>query len=318
MPKFSDIELRRMDLTLLLVFEEAMASRKLSAAAKRLGLTQSAISHALKRLRGIFGDELFIRTPRGVVPTARALALRAPLAEAVALIAGTVRTVGFDPSRAERTFRIAAPDYETALFAPLLADTRSAGPLFIFQPLVRRQAIEALTSAEIDLVLGYSKDRYGGCERETLFEDDYLVVARTGHPVLGGELTIEQYTSLEHVLVSPGGTLSGIVDTALAAEGRSRHVVVAIPYFLAALATVARSDLIATVPRGIASLHGPSFGLGSIEPPMPIRRFPVSMTWDRRTSTDSAIMWLRERMRAVAKSAALRGTDSADGRRVGI
>ena len=310
MPGFDDIELRRLDLTLLLVFEEVMASRKLSAAAKRLGLTQSAISHALKRLRDIFGDELFIRTPRGIVPTPRALDLRAPLAEAVRLIAGTTRPATFDPTRDRRTFRIAAPDYETSVFAPLLADTGAtdtggAGPLFIFQPLVRRQAIEALTSAEIDLVLGYTEDRGGGCEHETLLEDDYLVVARAGHPALGVTLTIDRYASLGHVLVSPGGMLSGIVDVLLAVEGRSRRVAVAVPYFLAALATVARSDLIATVPRRIALLHGPNFGLESATPPLSIRRFPVWMTWSRRTSTDPAIMWLRERMRTVSKVVAI-------------
>jgi DNA-binding transcriptional LysR family regulator len=143
MPEFDDTQLRRLDLTLLLVFEEAMASRKLSAAAKRLGLTQSAISHAMKRLRDIFGDELFIRTPSGVIPTPRALALRGPLSEAVTLVAGAVQPATFDPARDSRTFRIAAPDYETSLFAPLLADTgpadkRASGPRFIFRPLVRR------------------------------------------------------------------------------------------------------------------------------------------------------------------------------------
>src|ERR1700760_2114198 len=117
MPEFDDVELRRLDLTLLLVFEEAMASGKLSAAAKRLGLTQSAISHAIKRLRDIFSDELFIRTPRGVTPTPRALALRGPLSEAVRLIAGAVQPASFDPAQDSRTFRIAAPDYETSLFA---------------------------------------------------------------------------------------------------------------------------------------------------------------------------------------------------------
>jgi DNA-binding transcriptional LysR family regulator len=310
MSEFDDIELRRLDLTLLLVFEEAMASRKLSAAAKRLGLTQSAISHALKRLRRIFGDDLFIRTPRGIVPTPRALALRAPLAEAVRLIAGTVRPATFDPDRDSRTFRIAAPDYETSLFAPLLADTgtpdpEATAPLFIFQPLVRRQAIEALTSAEIDLVLGFTEDRGGGCEREVLFEDDYLVVARAGHPAFERTLTIDRYASLGHVLVSPGGTLSGIVDSLLARQGRSRRVAVAVPYFLAALATVARSDLIATVPRRIALLHGRNFGLASAAPPLPVRQFPVWMTWSRRTSTDPAMTWLRERIKAVSKNVAI-------------
>jgi LysR family transcriptional regulator, mexEF-oprN operon transcriptional activator len=125
-PEFDDTQFRRLDLTLLAVFEEAMASGKLSAAAKRLGLTQSAISHVMKRLRDIFGDELFICAPRGVIPTQRALAFRGSQAEAVRLIAGAVQPATFDPARDSRTFRIAAPDYETSLFALLLVDTGAA------------------------------------------------------------------------------------------------------------------------------------------------------------------------------------------------
>ncbi|MBV9750396.1 MAG: LysR family transcriptional regulator [Acetobacteraceae bacterium] len=296
MAEFDDTELRRLDLTLLLVFEEAMASRKLSAAAQRLGLTQSAISHALKRLRHIFGDELFIRTPRGVQPTPRALALRAPLAEALRLLAGAVRPARFDPQATDRVFRIAAPDYETALFAPLLAATGTAGPRFVFQPLIRREAVEALAATEIDLALGYTWDRGSGCDAETLFEDDYLVVARIGHPALEQPLDLSRYASFRHVLAAPGGSLAGVVDRVLAAEGRARRVAVAVPYFLAALATVARTELIATVPRRIALCHAASFGLGTATPPVPIRRFAVRMTWNRRLGTDPAISWLRERV----------------------
>ena len=121
MASIDDTQLRRLDLTLLLVFEEVIARGTLAAAAKRLGLTQSAISHALKRLRQVFDDELFIRTPHGVTPTPRALALRAPLIEALRLIGDSLRPASFDPGRDSRIFQIAAPDYETILFAPLLA-----------------------------------------------------------------------------------------------------------------------------------------------------------------------------------------------------
>ncbi len=124
MMNLKDAQLRRLDMTLLLVFDEAIATGKLSAAASRLGLTQSAISHAIKRLREIFDDELFVRTPRGVQPTTRALALRAPLSEALRLLGCAVGHASFDPARDERVFRIAASDYETSLFAPSAAGYR--------------------------------------------------------------------------------------------------------------------------------------------------------------------------------------------------
>src|SRR5689334_11124633 len=202
---FDDAQLRRLDLTLLLVFEEAMATGKLSAAARRLSLTQSAISHALRRLREVFDDDLFIRTPRGVQPTPRALALRAPLAEAIRLIGGALHPRGFDPARDERIFRIAALDYEAALFAPLLAPPEAAAPRFVFSPLVRQQAMDALQTADIDLLLGYARDRQRACDSVVLFEEDYLVVARQDHPVADGPLDVPAYTALGHVLVSPGG-----------------------------------------------------------------------------------------------------------------
>ena len=188
MTDFDDIALRRLDGTLLLVFEAAMDGGKLSAAAKRLGLTQSAVSHALKRLRSIFADELFVRTPHGVQPTPRALALREPLRAALDLMAGAIRPPRFDSAR-------------------------------------------------------------GGCDAMTLYDEDYLVVGRPGHPALEPPPDIDRHAAAGHVLTAPGGAASGIVDTVLAAHGRGRRVAITVPYFLAALATVARTDLIATVPR---------------------------------------------------------------------
>lgn len=301
MTGFNVTELRRLDVTLLLVFEEAMASGKLSAVARRLGLTQPAISHALNRLRDIFSDELFVRTPRGVQPTPRAVALRAPLAEALRLISGAIHPDSFDPAATERIFRIAAPDLETSLLAPLLAQLSDCRPQFIFRPLIRREAIDALQAAEVDLALGYNAERAPGCDSVVLLEEDYLVVARTGHPVTRGPLDLDAYARAGHALVAPGGTLSGIVDQALAAQGLSRRIVVAVPYFLAALATVAGSDLIATVPRHLALAHASAFGLQTLEPPLTIRRFAIRMTWSRRAASDPGIAWLRGALAEAAR-----------------
>lgn len=298
---FDEAQLRRLDVTLLLVFEEAMASGKLSAAAKRLGLTQSAISHALKRLREVFEDELFIRTPRGVQPTPRALALRPPLAEAVRLIGTAVRPARFDPERDGHVFRIAASDYETSLFAPLLLGSGLGNSRIIFRTLVRREAIEALHAGDIDLLLGYTWDSGKSCDAVTLFDEDYLVVARHGHPALADPLDLDRYAGLGHVLVSPGASLTGIVDKTLARLGASRRVVVAVPYFLAALATVASTDLIATVPRRVAGRHAASFGITTAPPPVPIRSFPVQMVWSKRGGADPVISWLRDRVEEATK-----------------
>jgi DNA-binding transcriptional LysR family regulator len=302
--KFNDAQLRRLDISLLLVFEETMAAGKLSAAAKRLGLTQSAISHAVGRLREAFGDELFIRTSTGVQPTPRAMTLREPVAEALRLIDGALRPTRFDPDRDERVFRIAASDYETSLVAPLLVGRNSGTTRFIFCTLIRKDAIEALHAGDLDLLIGYTWDKDKACVSATLYDEDYCVVARKRHPAMAHRLSIATYTNHGHVLVSPGGTLTGIVDKALAVAGASRRVVVAVPYFLAALATVARSDLLATVPRRVAHCHARHFGLAMAPPPIPIRSFPVQMIWSRRLAVDSALLWLRNRVVEATKGMA--------------
>ena len=280
--KFDDAKLRRLDLTLLLVFEEAMATGKLSAAARRLGLTQSAISHAVTRLRDAFGDELFIRASRGVHPTPRALAMREQVSEALRLINGALRPAPFDPNRDERVFRIAASDYETSLIVPRLVGDGLGVTRYVFRTLIRKDAIEALHAGDIDLLIGYTWDKDKACDSVTLYDEDYTVVARKKHPAMAKPLNMGTYTSYGHLLVSPGGTLNGIVDRALKDAGASRRVVVAVPYFLAALATAARTDLLATVPRRVAHCHAGHFKLAIAVPPVPIRSFPVQMIWSRR------------------------------------
>ena len=298
MSEINDSQLRRLDVTLLLVFEETMATRKLSAAAGRLGLTQSAISHALRRLRDIFGDELFVRLPHGVRPTGRAEALRAPLAEATRLLAGAVRPVTFDPAASDRIFRVAANDYTTAMFSAQLTNglDRAFGPRFVFRALVREEALAALRAAELDVALGLFRPRGDEFQVDRLFDDDYRVVARANHPAFAHGLTAEAFGSAGHVLVAPGGTLEGIVDRALAATGRTRRVVLSVPYFMAALAAVARTDLIATLPRRIAEIYAVDFGLATFPPPVAIRRFAVSMVWIKRQGADPGHFWLRDRI----------------------
>jgi DNA-binding transcriptional LysR family regulator len=304
MMKLGDTQLRRLDITLLLVFDEAMATGKLSAAAKRLGLTPSAISHAVGRLRDAFGDELFIRTSRGVQPTPRALALRAPVSEALRLIDGALRPARFDPADNERVFRIAASDYETSLIVPRLVGKGLGRSRFVFRTLIRKDAIDALHAGDIDLLIGYTWEKDRACKSVTLYDENYCVVARKKHPVMAKALDLNTYAGCGHVLVSPGGTLTGIVDKALEHAGTARRVVVAVPYFLAALATVAQTDLIATVPRRLAHGHAKQFGLTMATPPIAVRSFPVQMIWSRRLAADPAVTWLRNRVAGITKELA--------------
>ncbi len=217
------------------------------------------------------------------------------------MIGAAVRPERFDPKRDGRVFRIAASDYETSLFSPLLLSSGLVVSRIIFRSLVRHGAIEALHVGDIDLLLGYTWDRGKSCDTVTLFHEDYVVVARQGRPVFAEPLDVDRYTRFGHVLVSPGASLTGIVDKALAGLGASRQVVMAVPYFFAALATVARTDLIETPPRRVAHCHAATFGLTMALPPVPVRSFPVQMVWSRRLGADPALSWLRERVEELTK-----------------
>lgn len=294
MSDLSTSELRRLDLTLLLVFLGLLRHRKALTVAGELGLTQSAISQSLKRLREIFGDKLFLRRPHGMEPTAVAIALEGPVAKAVEALRGALGAAhSFDAASVAGTVRIAALDAQQAVVIPLLAArlrTQAPGLRLSVLPLARRDAVEALTEGSVDLSLGLLWDVPETLSSKRLFEETYLVAGRPAsmsHP-----LDLDAYCAADHVLVAPGGDLLGIVDTHLKAIGRSRNVVLGLPGFLPALAAVAASDALVTLPKRVALAFCPAFGLATEEPPLDIRPFPVSVFWHRRNEADPRTRWL--------------------------
>ena len=287
--------IRKLDMTLLLVFQELMRHRKLTVVAQRLGFTQSAISHSLRRLREIFEDELFTRRPAGVEPTARALEIEPQIRALLELASDMLQGRSFSPSEASGVVRIAAPDYHsTLLAAPLIERVQKAAPglQLSFRPLVRQAALQALEASDIDLALGYFWNIGDRFLSRVLYEDDYAVVARNNHWGIGKRLTFEEYLSAQQIVVSLDGSVTGIVDRVLAREGHSRKLVAAVPFFTTALATVSRSDLIATVPRRLADAFAPSFGLRVLEPPITIRPYRVSIVWHERNDKSALHRWV--------------------------
>jgi DNA-binding transcriptional LysR family regulator len=298
----SDIDIgniRKLDMTLLLIFQELMRHRKLTAAARNLGFTQSAISHRLRRLRDVFDDELFIRRPTGVEPTQRAIDLepqiRAMLDLAHEAISGRTLVLG----DAHGVIRIAAPDYHsTLLAAPLIEKIGLTAPKLqvSFRPLVRQAALEALDANEANIALGFFRKPPDRFRSRVLFKDDYAVVARENHPLLKKKLTLKQYLDAQHIVVSLDGTVSGIVDVILARQGHSRRLVAAVPFFFTALATVARSDLIATIPSRLANAFAGRLGLRLYPPPIEIRPYTVSAVWHERNANSALHLWIVEQI----------------------
>lgn len=301
MSDFSTSELRRLDLTLLLVFLGLVRHRKAVDVATDLGLTQSAISQALKRLRDIFGDELFLRRPRGMEPTATALALEAPVATAVEALRGALGIArAFDPAAASGMVRVAALDAEQAVLIPLFAARlrESAPGLTVsVQPLGRGAAMEALFEGRADLALGYVWNVPDAISGETLYTESFLVAGHRKSVPFAPDLSLDAYCAANHILVSPGGDLRGVVDEQLEAMGRSRRIVLGLPSFLPALAAAAASGALVTLPSRVATAFAPGFGLVTATPPLEVRSFPVSVFWHRRNDADPRMEWLRSIIR---------------------
>lgn len=300
MSELSTSELRRLDLTLLLVFLGLLRHRKALDVAAELGLTQSAISQSLRRLRDIFGDDLFLRRPHGMEPTATALALEDPVRRAVQVLQGALGAArAFDPMQAEGVLRIAALDAEQAVLIPPLAKLlRHAAPGLRLSvlPLGRADAVEALSEGRADLALGFIWDRPDTIMDEPLYEESFLVAGLPHALPEAPYVSLDAYCAADHVLISPAGDLRGVVDDRLAEMGRDRDVILGLPAFLPALAAVAESGALVTLPARVAQGFASGFGLVTAVPPIQVRRFPVSVYWHRRNDADPRTAWIRSRV----------------------
>jgi len=301
----SDINLskiKRLDGSLLLVFRELVRQRRTTVVAERLGLTQSAISHALARLREIFADPLFVRRPNGLEPTQRALAL-APRIDELLRLTDAALDCGqtFDPATTRRSFRIAAGDFMCALIAaPLLQAFEREAPnaSFSFRFALGQAALDALHRDEIDIAVGRLRPRSEEFQIDALYDEEYCVVARHGHPRIDGAIDLATFLDLGHVIISMSGAMEQLGDTALKRQGVVRRVVAAVPRFLIACTLVAQTDAIATMQRRLALRFARVMNLQVLRPPFATESFAISAARRQQTTGDPAIAWLLEKIRA--------------------
>jgi DNA-binding transcriptional LysR family regulator len=297
-------KLRRLDMTTLLVFERLLAHRKASAVAAELGLTPPGVSHALKRLRDVFEDDLFLRRPHGLEPTAFALALAPRVQRAIEeLRDGLSPPAAFDPSTAEALVRIGAFDYELATLLPRLvgvASRQAPGIRIVARAIGRDEALAALAASELDLAIGFFWRTPETTLLTELYREDYVAVARGRDAIARKPLTLARYCAAPHVLVSPSGELSGIVDDVLRQNGRSRRVIAATPLFLPALAMVRETGAIATVPSRLAKRFAGAFGLSILKLPFQVRPFQVSLARHRRNARSAMHDWLEQTLLGIA------------------
>ena len=300
------IDLSRTDLNLLVLFEAVIAERHVGRAADRMSLTPSAVSHGLGRLRRLLNDPLFVRTPKGVVPTARAMELAAPVADVLARTRSVISTAApFDPATSTRRFSIGAPDAVSAvLLPPLLAALGRSAPgidVSIRQLLPTpgetsperawQFAFSDLEARAMDIAimpLGQIPARF---HRQVLFDEDFVVAVRAGHPFAKAP-TLKRYCEAKHLVVSHSGDPYGFIDEVLAGQGHSRRIALTVPNFMFALAAIAETDLICALPRRLAAMHAPRFGVVVLEAPLPLRGFRLHAVTPRAAMMDEGLAWL--------------------------
>jgi len=294
------INLRQIDLNLLLTLDVLLSEHNVTRAAQRLHLSQPSVSVHLAKLRDIFSDPLLLPGPRGMQPTARAEELREPLRLALQALERALGPAGsFDPAGASNTWRIAAADYgESAILLPALPRLRAAAPgarLAVVPAVLSRLARQA-EQGEIDLALQTSADAPPSLRRRALFTERYVLVARKGHPKLKRRPTLEQFCALEHAIVSPGGgSFTGVTDEALAAAGAARRVVLSVPHFLFLRSALASTDLVAMLPSRLLR-DAPE--LQQLEAPVTVQGYEMAMLWHERVHRDPAHKWLRDTIAA--------------------
>ncbi len=302
------IDLRRVDLNLLVVFRVLLAERHVGRAANRLALTQSAASHALGRLRDLFGDPLFVRHPKGVEPTGRALALAPAIADILNRAESVFASPVFDPGTA-CTFTIATIDLTVpTIIVPLIEHLRKIAPAIDLRvlPLDRRQVVAAFDRQEVDMAILNFSDPPARIARVPVLTDRYVGIARRGHPgVKGKTLTAKAYAALPHLLFSPRGDPKGIVDEPLAQlSGHKRRVVMTVPHILAAPLIVARTDLVTVIAERIARLYVSELDLILFDPPVTLPEFTISVLTSAARAGDPALQWLQQQVMHVCKSKA--------------
>lgn len=294
------------DLNLLLVFDAVMEEKNLTRAGQRLGLSQSAVSHALARLRHMLNDELFVRAPDGMQPTPRAERISGPIHDALQEMRITLESEEFDAARASRSFRIAVNNYAARAVVPSLVHrVARLAPAVVLEvrPIGMTPALDQLDRGTVELVLGALTEGGERFKCAGLLDDDYAVVLPSDHPkAASAALSVEDLARLPHITVTSSDDDTHFVDDALAERHLSRTVMAKVP--LHSLASVlVGSGALAVLPRRVAAdfVAFPPLSMRSL--PFSSPRVSLAMIWHRRLDHDPGHRWLRETLRAAVTEA---------------
>jgi len=295
------------DLNLLAAFDALMNERNVTRAAARMRVSQPAMSAALGRLRKLFGDPLFLRSARGLLPTPRARELAEPLSNALHRIeAVLVKKPPFAPESASLTLTLGLSDYPANVLLPTLVRTlaaRAPGVSLAIQAFTDRDhAVDLLDSGKVDAAIGVAPSYPDGrILTRPILQDSFVTIVASRHPAARrGTMDLKTFLSLEHVLVSPEGQRHGHVDEALAQRGKQRTLALTLPQMFAAPLVVATTQMTATVMRRVALNSSATRKLTLFSPPVPLPDIVFDLIWHRRTDAHPAQRWFRDLIASVA------------------
>jgi DNA-binding transcriptional LysR family regulator len=291
------MDLKDVDLNLLLVFSQLLSERRVSAVADKLGMTQPGVSNALKRLRLLLGDDLFLRTSRGMEPTPYATQLAEPIGYALSTIQNTLSQVAtFDPAVSTRKFSIGMTDIGEIYFLPKLMEKLAELAPGATITTVRNTAVnlqDEMESGHVDLAIGFLPQLKSGYFQRRLFKQRYVCLFRKGHALDKPSLTIAEFSAAEHVIVVAGGTGHAKVDETIEGKGIRRRVRLTVPHFVALGHILSTTNMIATVPERYARECSAPFGLKYITHPVALPEIGINVFWHAKYNKEPANQWLR-------------------------
>lgn len=289
--------LRSLDMNLLRVFHSVYIEKSVSTAAQQLGLTQSAVSHGLRKLRELFDDELFVRAGSAMVPTIRAQTLFEPVHVIMETLTEQVLAVSiFDALAARREFLLVMGDMAEVVFLPpLLRYLREHAPHCTVrtQRMHNEAMLDALERGDAEIALGNLPEAHGNFYSQTMFRHNYVVLASDCHPRIGSGLSWKEYAREEHIVVTSGLDLN-LEQKTLAPRSINRRVVLTVGGFLSVPWLIQNTELLATVPTRLSQQIARAAQVKQLEMPSPVEPYGLQSVWHPRWHRDPGHRWLRE------------------------
>ncbi|MBI3439194.1 MAG: LysR family transcriptional regulator, partial [Proteobacteria bacterium] len=289
-----EVNLAAVDLNLLPALDALLQRRNVSRAAADVGLSQPAMSRALARLRDVLGDPLLVRGAGGFALTPRALRLVPKVVVALEEIRGVYRDPQFDPRHAKAVLRVACSDFQTVLIAPaLMARLAQEAPgVDVRMEAYSRDVARRIDSGALDLAFATSTTPLPpGAQSQVIGNHELALVMRRRHPAARRAWTIGDYAKFDHVAIALTGDGQSELDAGLARAGVRRRIALVTPHFMAAVATVAKTDLVTTIARSFASRFAADFDLVLKRPPLEAKTFEMTLVWSHVRSSDPLLAW---------------------------